>query len=220
MLVNDFFNLCKVGVTKQFVLDEPAMFAYLNLALTEVYKKFDISMQEQIITAQSTMNEYQLVSDVMVVSAVYTDAKYLEHSGQYGTSAIDTVSSLAAYSTATIASLPINDDNDPNSVYTPNTGILVIPYPKDSQLLSVIYKASPKVYTSEDLESELLIEAQYISPMVMYVGYLANLGLETGQGQSMLLLTMFNQACAEIVNHGLHSTNVVVNDKLSMRGFV
>lgn len=211
MLVNDFFILCKAGATKQFVIDDTSMFAFMNLGITELYKKFDIAMREQIIEVSSNRNEYKLLADVMRVSAVYTDAKYL------GT-AIG--ASVGSSNTSDIVSLPINDDNDPTSVYTPSTGILVIPYPKDNQILSVIYKASPNVYTSADLESELEIEAQYISPLVMYVGYLANLALESGQGQSMMLLTMFNQACAEIVNYGLHSTNVVINDKLNMRGFV
>lgn len=211
MLVNDFFVLCKAGATKQFVLDDSSMLAYLNLAMTAIYKKFDIVMREQIIEVDSTKNDYKLLPDVMRISAVYTDKKFL------GTNKTASVTSQIE---SDIVALPINDDNDPNSVYTPSTGVLVVPYPKDNQILSVIYKASPNVYTALDLENELDIEAQYISPLVMYVGYLANLALESGQGQSMMLLTMFNQACAEIVDYGLHSTNVVINDKLNMRGFV
>lgn len=211
MVVNDFFTLCKAGATKQFVLDDSSLLAFLNLALTEVYKKFDVAMREQIITLSSTTNEYKLLTDVMKISAVYTDAKY---------TTVSTAGSTAHSAGTSIVSLPINDDNDPNSVYTPTSGILLIPYPVDDQILSVIYKASPVVYTQVDLEEELDIEAQYISPLVMYVGYLANLALESGQGQSMMLLSMFNKACAEILDYGLHSTNVITNDKLNVRGYV
>jgi hypothetical protein len=211
MLVSDFFTLCKAGATKQFVLDDSSILAFLNLALTEVNKRFDIVMREQIITVDSATNEYKLLPDVMKISAVYTDVAYLETL---------TTGAIPSSDWSTVISLPINDDNDPNSVYTPNTGTLLIPYPKDNQILSVVYKANSIMYTSDDLEKELDIEPQYISLLVMYIGYLANLALESGQGQSMMLLTMFNQACADIVTHGLHTTNVVINDKLNVRGFV
>jgi hypothetical protein len=211
MLVTDFFTLCKAGATKQFVLDDTSMLAFLNLALTEVNKKFDIVMREQIIELNSATNEYKLLPDSMRVSAVYTDKSFLEAL---------TTGCIPSSDGSDIVSLPINDDDDPNSVYTPSTGILLVPYPKDTQILSVIYKANSIMYTSDDLEKDLDIEPQYISLLVMYIGYLANLALESGQGQSMMLLTMFNQACADIVTHGLNTTNVVTNDKLNLRGFV
>jgi hypothetical protein len=93
--------------------------------------------------------------------------------------------------------MPLNDGNSPFSVYTPSKGVLVVSYPKDNQNISVLYKASPRVYTSADLVQELDIESQYISPLVMYMGYLANLGLESVPGQAMAALGMFNQAWAK-----------------------
>ena len=206
MLVKDFFTLCRVGVTKQFSLDEASLFAFLNLGITELHKKFDLVMREQIIEVNSARKEYTLLPDVMQVTAVYTDAKFLVP----GTT----------LDSSDIVAMPLNDDNDPFSVYTPSKGVLMVSYPKDNQVISVLYKASPYVYTPADLETELDIEAQYISPLVMYMGYLANLGLEATPGQIMTLFGLFNQACAEIENYGLNPSSVVVNDKLNMRGFV
>lgn len=206
MLVKDFLTLCRVGVTKQFSLDETSLFAFLNLGITELHKKFDLVMREQIIEVNSARKEYTLLPDVMQVTAVYTDAKFLT---------LD-----IALSSSEVVSMPLNDDNDPFSVYTPTKGVLMVSYPKDGQVISVLYKASPYVYTPADLENELDIEAQYISPLVMYMGYLANLGLEAAPGQIMTLLGLFNQACTEIEHYGLNPSSTIVNDKLNMRGFV
>lgn len=206
MLVKDFLTLCRVGVTKQFSLDETSLFAFLNLGITELHKKFDLVMREQIIEVNSARKEYTLLPDVMQVTAVYTDAKFLT---------LD-----IALSSSEVVSMPLNDDNDPFSVYTPTKGVLMVSYPKDGQVISVLYKASPYVYTPADLENELDIEAQYISPLVMYMGYLANLGLEAAPGQLMTLLGLFNQACEEIGHYGLNPSSTIVNDKLNMRGFV
>ena len=206
MLVKDFFTLCRAGVTKQFSLDQTSLFAFLNLGITELHKKFDLVMREQIIEVNSARKEYTLLPDVMQVTAVYTDAKFLT---------LD-----IAPSSSEVVSMPLNDGNSPFSVYTPTKGVLMVSYPKDGQVISVLYKASPYVYTSADLEKELDLEAQYISPLVMYMGYLANLGLEAAPGQIMVLLSMFNQECAQIENYGLTPSSVVVNDKLNMRGFV
>ena len=206
MLVKDFLTLCRVGVTKQFSLDETSLFAFLNLGITELHKKFDLVMREQIIEVNSARKEYTLLPDVMQVTAVYTDAKFLTLG--------------IAPSSSEVVSMPLNDGNSPFSVYTPTKGVLMVSYPKDGQVISVLYKASPYVYTSADLEKELDLEAQYISPLVMYMGYLANLGLEAAPGQIMVLLSMFNQECAQIENYGLNPSSVVINDKLNMRGFV
>lgn len=208
MFVKDFFTLCRAGVTKQFTLDDVSMFAFLNLGITELHKKFDLVMREQIIEVNSTRKEYTLLPDVMQVTAVYTDAKYL------------TDSPIDSSLTSEVVSMPLNDGNDPFSVYTPSKGVLVVSYPKDNQVLSVLYKASPYAYTLADLDNELDIEAQYISPLVIYMGYSANLGLEAIPGQTTTMLAMFNQACGEIENYGLNPTSTVVNEKLNMRGFV
>ena len=104
MLVSDFFTLCKAGATKQFVLDDSSMLAFLNLALTEVNKRFDIVMREQIITVDSATNEYKMLPDVMKISAVYTDVAYLETL---------TTGAIPSSDWSTVISLPINDDNAP-----------------------------------------------------------------------------------------------------------
>ena len=206
MLVKDFFTLCKVGVVKQFSFDDATLMAFLNLGITELHKKYNLVMREQIIEVNSERKEYTLLADVMQVTAVYTDTKFLSTNTVLGNSEI--------------ALMPLNDANSPFSVYTPSKGVLVVSYPKDNQVLSVLYKASPLEYTLEDLDNEFDIEAQYISPLVLYIGYLANLSLESVPGQTMAMLGMFNQACMEIENYGLNPTSTVFNDKLNMRGFV
>lgn len=206
MLVKDFFTLCQVGVTKQFSLDQTTLLAFLNLGITELHKRYDLVMREQIIEVDSARKEYTLLPDVMQVTAVYTDAKFLSTDKSLGNSEV--------------VLMPLNDDNSPYSVYTPAKGVLMVSYPKDNQVISVLYKASPHIYTVEDLETEFNIEAQYISPLVLYMGYLANLSLESVPGQTMTMLSMFNQACMEIENYGLNPSSVMVNDKLINRGFV
>ena len=211
MLIKDFFSLCKAGVTKQFALDEESMFAFLNLGMTELYKKFDLASREQIIELSATRKEYRLLADVMQVTAVYTDAKFLR----------ETTLPITEYPVnSEVVAVPLNDDSNPLSVYTPSTGVLLVPHPHDTQILSVLYKSSPYVYTPEDLNSELDIEPQYITPLVLYISYSANLGLESVPGQIMSTFAMFNQACVEIENCGLNPTSAVTNNKLSMRGFV
>lgn len=211
MLVSDFFTLCRFSTIKQFSLDDATLFAFLNLGLTELHKKFDLIMREQIIEVNSARKEYKLLADVLQVTGAYTEARFLESTTE--------VAGNSSGSTEVVP-MPLNDDNNPFSVYTPTKGVLVVSYPKDDQIISVLYKASPYVYTPADLDKELDIEAQYIAPLVLYMGYAANLGLEATPGQILVLLNLFNQSCTDVENYGLSPSNTPVNDKLNMRGFV
>lgn len=210
MLVSEVMALCDANVLKQISVNETDLLSYVNLALLEVHKKFDIIIHEQIIAVDPTINEYRLNDDVMIITAAFTAEKYLKN----------TDGSIAFITGDTPVSIPLNDEGDVNSVFTPSTRALLVPYPSEGQLISLLYKASPVVITEDDLDQELEVAPQYIKPLMMYIGFLGYLSVDAGiQTDNDNYQLKYEMACAEIKDLGLTNTNIVVNNKLEQKGF-
>lgn len=211
MLISNALTLVKRGVLKQLSVDETDLLSYLNMAMTEVYKKFDINIREQILTLDSNINEYALSADVMIITSAYTQSSYLKDA--YG-------NAINSSAENRVVSISVNDEDDSNSVFTPSNGVLLVPFPTTDQVISLVYKASPEEITETDLEKELQLAPQYMEPLFMYIGYLGYLSHDSGiQTDNDNYLLKFERACRVIQDLGLTNVNVSTNRKLEQKGF-
>lgn len=214
MQINDLVENLKKTTLKNIHLEDDTILEYINSGLVSIYTKFDIDIKEQTLELNSVVSEYSLNSDVMVVTAVYTQSGYLKDKNGA------TIGSAGLESTEAV-SIPLNDIDDPNSVFTPATGIILVPYPTDGQILSILYKASPKTLKPDDLTDRLALGPQYIEALKAHIAYATYSDMDTKDAQTLsVLLQRYNGLCDDISTRGVTNTNQIVNDKLRDRGFV
>jgi len=117
----------------------PQLIMYMNTALTAVYSRFVLRQEEIIVTLETTITRYELLSkytvsanDPTVTVHYITDTvanpfqddliRVLEVWDQYG-------------------KVPLNDADNTGSVFTPNPLVLYVPTPVNAEPLTLIYQA-------------------------------------------------------------------------------
>lgn len=210
MKVSEFISLAKASVLKQLQLDDADILAFINLAVLQVYKRFPINEREQLVQLKEFHNFYELNDDFMSLVSAFTPQKYLK----------DDEGILIGFTDDKIVSIGANDDNDPNSFHTPTPGRGMVNYPSEGQPITLIYRAGIKEIQSDELEEELKITQQYIEPLLMYLGYLGYMSINSTTGVGDGFLTKYNISCASLQKNGVANMDSNSNIKLHMRGFV
>ena len=210
MKVSALISLSKSTVLKQLKIDDSDILSFVNLALLQIYKKFPINIKEQAIVLQEDINIYDLNPDLMAVSSAFTTENYIR----------DDDGNLIGGDAAKVVEIPINDDTNPNSFFTPTPGTGMLTYPTTGQIVSILYRAGSISIESDELDQELAITPQYVEPLLMYIGYLGYLSLNAANGKDDTFLAKYNIACASLSKLGITNADTNTNEKLHMRGFV
>lgn len=209
MKVSALIALAKATVLKQLTVPEADVLSFVNLALLQVYKKFPINIKEQNLVLQETIHIYDLNPDVMQVVSVYTLEKYLRNPDGSSTSC----------SSDTVVELSVNDESDVNSFFTPTPGTGMITHPTTGQILSVLYRAGSVDIEADELESDLKVTPQYIEPLLMYIGYLGYLTLNSSTAVDDKFLIRFEVACASLKKTGMVNSEGSTNLRLDTAGY-
>jgi len=212
MLVDEFLDLCRTTVWKQLEhLDDFDGIGYLNQAMVQLYKKFDINKQEQVISLITGTTTYTLNADYLIWVSAKTTQNYLrDFQGNI----------IIGGDAAKKVNIPVNDPTDPNAMVINTVRTAKFQYPTTGQDIDFLYRAAPVKILAEDGNQELILEPQYIEPLMHYVGYLGYLGLNVIGGESDSLLAQFNLACSLIIQDGIAPHEQYENTKLNDRGFV
>ena len=144
MTVQNVLDYAKHGELKQLAVkdDVPAVLSYINLALIEVYKRFNLKIKEEIVTLSENITEYTMPDDFMLISGVYNEA------GEY---------------------YVINDENDALSILTPSYDTIQVPNVTEGARISVMYKPAPVFLV--DLADVVPIPVQVLECLLHYIGY-------------------------------------------------
>jgi len=119
--------------------------------------------------------------------------------------------------------LPLNDDNHPRSLFTPQPNILQVPLPEADRVLAVTYQARHPLLSYGDLQQKIEIPANLEGALTNYIGHLVY-GDRNGQENSKKAsekLARFEAICAEnVINDLTNSSKSTSNIKFNQRGFV
>ena len=206
MTAQDVINLAKNAELKQLAVktDDSAVLGFINLGLLEIYKRFSLKEAEAIITQTLGKSSYTLNSEDPDVSVSENDNLLLV---------------VAVYNEKGEC-LPINDANDPKSIYTPTYNTIEIPDVIDGEILSVIYRVSPKFLTSVD--DTVPIPPQLLEALLNYVGYKGHTSINDKPAEgSPSYLTKFENSCLKVMYEGLlPQDDISHSKKFITRGFV
>jgi len=208
MRIRELFNILKNTELKQIVIgeDDQQVLDLLNLALIEVYGKFNILTEEQVIEIVPGQTRYRLQDNSQRVLQVYyrnTKENPLTGCDQF-------------------IEVPINDINCDESVFTPQPYVLHIPNPDDGRIYSVIQTVLPPYVTSANINTlDFIIPPQFIDPIMFYAAYR---GYKSMNGDEQTEIgshwRAYMSACDEAYRKGMVNYSMLTNIKLTDRGYV
>lgn len=204
MTVGQVIYLAKNGELNNLkVAEKPEVIVgYINLGVLEMYKRFQLKVEEYIVTLVDNVDTYLLPADCMWLIAAYGE--------------------VDIRSTDTVNQLPINEEDNPLSINTVGWNKIQVPVSVTGAYLSLIYVASPPSYSIDDMAVEIELPAQMIEALLAYVGYRANSAIDTGvQTEDSVYYQRFEASCDKLRGYGMYnSDDMYMNKRLSIRGFV
>jgi hypothetical protein len=202
MRLKEIIQVLRDTELKQIIVgeDDDQIYSLLNMALIDVYGKFDILQEEQLITMEKNVWRYRIQDNVQRVLQVY------------GKTHPDDDEAIE---------LPINDINDDRSVFTPTPYILHVPNPIPGEQLSLMLSVTPPLVTKDNVNIlDFIIPPQLLEPIVNYVGYRAYLSVNGDQQyESSSHYQRYLRSCNDVYRRGLTPQSILTNVKLDDRGF-
>ena len=204
MTVGQIIDLAKNGELNGLkVGDKPeVLVGYMNLGVLELYKRFQLKVEEHIINLEDTVDIYTMPNDFMWMIAAYGEVP------------VDSVESVNI--------LPINEEDNPLSINTVGWNKVQVPVSVVGAHISIIYVARPDMYSVTNLDEEVSLPAQMVEALLSYIGYRANSAIDTGvQTEDSVYYQRFEASCEKLRQYGMsNGDDMYMNKRLATRGFV
>mgnify|MGYP001074959446 CR=1 FL=1 len=209
MVVQDIISLSRHSELSNTALkiDNPdntaAIVSFINMGMIELYKRFVLKTEEAIISLVEGKTFYDLPENFMYVLASFEEAEEL--------------------SVIKNKEIPINDENDPYSIFFPSHKQVQIPVVTDGGFISIIYAAKPTPITVNDLTQELDLPEVLIECLLHYIGYRGHLGIRgDGQSENNAHFARFERSVikAKELNVTTATDSYSMSERLSSRGFI
>lgn len=202
----------------------PQMIQYMNAGLLALYSRFVLSEKSLLIEQVENITNYHLKPEYARSSNSDKPHKYIRDfpgSPFQG----DVIKILEVYDEFQVR-LPLNDQDNPYSLFTPRPSTLQIPAPRAGRPLWITYQACHRVLTdSGDEAINQLIDLPFTLETALqnYVAYKTyshmNGADNVVKGQEYL--AAYEAICGEILDRDLVSQSFhTSHDKLDQRGFV
>ena len=207
MRLKDVYDILKNTELKQIIVgeDESQIIALMNLGLIEIYGKFSILQEEQLIRVSTGITRYRLQDNSQKVLQVYY--RDTQNHPMLGNDEFQEI--------------PLNDINSDESVFTPQPYVLHIPNPTAGRVYSVVQVVTPPFITKDNIETvDLIFPPQFLDPLVNYIAYRAYKSMN-GDEQTEIGThwRAYAASCNEVYKKGLVQYTMMTNTKTTDRGF-
>ena len=208
MRLKDLFNILKNTELKQIVVgeDDQQVIDLLNLSLIEVYGKFNILVEEYLLSTTDGITRYRLQDNSQRVLQVYFKSMDKRIAGEDDS----------------FTEVPLNDINCNDSVFTPQPYVLHIPNARTGDVYSVLQTVVPPLVTKDNIDTvDIIIPPQFIDPIMFYAAYRAYKSMN-GDEQTEVGThwRSYKASCDEVYRKGMMNYTMLTNTKLTDRGYV
>lgn len=202
----------EMGITSY---NYPAVISAIELGLVELSQYFNLQQREVFIKQEDHIKVYELDVKYAETNTASTEPyKYIK----------DTVDNPFTGDILRIEAvydelgneLRLNDDSDPDSLYTPSLISVQVPKPNAENTISVIYSAGAKelVKTGADvLEQEVYLPQVLLQALLMFVASQVVLGKDSleAKNESMVFERKFKEAVMLAMNYGANVKDSTAN---------
>ena len=192
---------------------DKTLVTYINLGLISLYNRFQLRTEEAIITLQDGKTIYKLDG---------TDPDVTVNDQPMDPDDIVTINVVFDE----VGMVPVNDNNDPSSVYTTTYNTLQIPTSQEGMYLSLIYKAGPKLITYVDdgngnaVDTDIPLPLSLMEPLLMFIAYRSYLAVgDAGTPDADKYEMKYHNACTQSEALGLVPSDQYSRD-VEDKGFI
>ncbi len=216
----------KIGMEGAGDIEEtkkPKIVHYANNALMRLYSKFLLKEADLIIEQAAHIMYYKLDSayNYTAEDPPALQRQYIrDHPDRpYRDDAIKILRVVDIHG----STLPLNDHDRSDSVFTPQPTVLQVPYPIEMEPLGILYQARhvPLVYTAPDTRID--VPPSLEKALTSYIAYetFSHMNGPEHAAKAKEHLTIFNEICGEVSEKDLVSTNISSTlTKFDKRGFI
>lgn len=208
MVVQEIINLARYSELGNTALKQvnndttAAIVSFINMGMIELYKRFALKTEEHIVDLAESQTIYSLPANFMYAMSAFKE--------------------VSEYSEDRDEEVPINDEDEPDSIFFPNHKQVQIPSVIDGAFISIIYVAKPEIVTVDDVNEDLDLPDVLIDCLLHYIGYRAHLGIKgDGQAENNTHYLRFERSVAKAKELGVtpSTDSYRMIDRLSDRGF-
>ncbi len=199
MIISDAITLLKNSELRQVSIQDEtvAIIGFINLAVLEIHKRFNLWEDEAVINMAEDVLVYKLDGLDANVDIDLSDRELLMIEAVYNND-------------GTQASL--NDELDAASVWTPKYHTVEIIESTPTEVMNVIYRASPAFSTADT--DVIPIPPQFIESLMFYVGFKGHGSIKSeGPSTSYGYYKQFERSVAVIKEEGLFAQDDLVSHK-------
>ncbi|ESX17882.1 hypothetical protein X766_15920 [Mesorhizobium sp. LSJC255A00] len=205
---------------------QPQLIHYANDALLALYSRFLLSEKDLVIEMANQITNYHLIRKYTETSGSDVDWPYIKDLPDEPYEE-DLIKILEVWD-ASGCQLPLNDKEDPRSLFTPYPNILQVPAPVGGLELAVVYQASHRKLddrlnaTSPLLDQNIELPIYLENPLRLFVAYkvFSHMNGQENIVKSQEYLGAYEAACLDIEQRDLvNQTFSTSHHKLEDRGF-
>jgi len=206
------------------VQDYPALVSHINLALTDLFTKFNLKEREVAVQQYESITQYQLDSKYAITNTESIEpVKYILDS-EFNPFTDDILRVNSIFDEAG-CELPINDEHQTSSLFLNGYKTLQVPFPADDNTIFVMYRANHIKLDSAlpDLEADIDIPAYCVEAILSYVASRVHSQNTSQEAQinAVNLMAKYNMLCDQIeLRNVLHNSPNNTNLKLGVNGWV
>ena len=229
MVVSDILDQLKYGELHHLKIGDLAsederkvVIGAINLGLIELHKRFYLISKQLVLNTQEDVYEY-LLSRVLAASNNLDPYPHNYLDSSFNQIYNNDLLKVERIFNDDNEELPLNDDNEESSFFTPQYNIIRVPLDYPPKTAIVEYRAAPeKISSDEDCEGrEIPLPPALIEPLLLFVGFRVSRILNTDQGQETgNYFQLFENSCQRITDMGYQIVFRHTNDKLDQRGWV
>lgn len=213
MLISELVTLLRAGKLKNVAVgtDTASVIGFINLAVLEIHKRFDILLPDAIVTLVDGTLNYTLDGVDTNVSIDLTDKELLH-----------ILSITSRDEEGNDVDYLINQKQKDTVITTSHNSIKLYDRMYEDlyeKILTVIYKASPKFLVA-DTET-FPLPPQFINAVSLYVAYEAQCSIKAGlKDENNTHYMRFENECNRLNLEGLFNTDDLSSSKFKTRGFL
>lgn len=235
MNVSDLFTTLSLGELSNLCMGEdgagnipekylPRVIGHANSGLVKIYTRFILSVKSLYIDQQEGRTTYPLLAKYALVAGAGIDLGWEKpFINDLGETFEDDVIKVLNVWDGFGRHLPLNDEGDKDSIFTPKPKVLRVPRAVPGVSLSVEYQAKHVPLTLDKLEQELDLPEILEPALTAYIAWqiYAYMNTQEAQGIASGHQTTFESVCQEtVITDAVNTSISTTNIKFHKRGWV
>lgn len=192
----------------------------LNETLLRIYSRFNLREKVILIAMQDGVVTYHLTRKYAVSAGEVPNPYILDLAEDPFEE--DVIKILAVYDSLGYQ-LPLNDNEGPWSLFTPQATVLQVPNPLDNMALSVMYQAKHPILYADKPDTPIMLPSVLEGALYSHVAYqiFDSIGTAESVGRAQNHLMNYENICVELMASDSVQTSISTsNVRFEKRGWV